>query len=284
MFSAKEGGSEITSYPLKSSIATEPEGMYANYFTDILLGIEENHFLTKKNTLPAITDLSLRNLERFPILLIKLLWVQVSDENKEYWRFTYMVFTDLYESPGSELRLTQMVIEFLFNLALCPESQIPRPQSNQSKNSNRHHILNILSNSKHLATFVAYPALESYIKHRCKDDIEMDGTVKNNNTVRNFSPYNDRDYYQKGNRCSSLRDLLIHFENEVADDNLKEQLVQMRKEIGKLAEYPESKIYGLIYQWRNSASHEASPDVKYGIILNMICMLIWNELNNQQNE
>jgi hypothetical protein len=119
------------------------------------------------------------------------------------------------------------------------------------------------------------------LKSKCNSDIETDGRIKRDQTVRDYSPNNNRDFYDEGDRCSSLRDLLIHFEYEVADDQLRVQLEQMREEIGNLAEHPASRVYGLIYQWRNTLSHEATTDVKFGVLLNMICMLIWNDINKQ---
>jgi hypothetical protein len=266
---------------LKSSIATEPENFRANYFGKILIGEENKHFLTRDNNLPAITDLSFRNLERLPILLIKILWVAIHEENREYWKFTYEVFEILYDETDREMRSLSITIRILFHLVLSSVNPPPTHQFTSQTVSGEGHSREVLNNTSFIAAFVAYPALESFIKYQCSSDIEMDGTIKQNQTVRDYSPRNDRDFYNKGDRCSSLRDLLIHLENEVADEQLQKELEQMRSEISKLSEYPESKIYGLVYQWRNTLSHEATTDVKFGILLNLICMLIWHEVNER---
>jgi len=78
VISIETEGSEAGPYPLKSSVATNPESFRANYFGSVSIGIEEDHFLTRDNNLPSLADLSFRNLERLPILLIKILWVHIS--------------------------------------------------------------------------------------------------------------------------------------------------------------------------------------------------------------
>jgi hypothetical protein len=274
-------GSEESPYPLKSSIASEPENFRANYFGKVLIGEEDKHFLTRDNTLPEITELSFRNLERLPILLIKILWVAIHQENKEYWKFTYEVFEILYDETDWETMSMNSAIRTLFHLVLSSVNPPPTHQFTSQSMSGEDYSREVLSNTNFIAAFVAYPALESFIKYQCSSDIDMDGTIKQDQTVQDYSPRNDRDFYDKGDQCSSLRDLLIHFEMEVADERLQEQLEQIRKEISDLAEYPESKIYGLIYQWRNTLSHQATTDVKFGILLNIICMLIWHEVNER---
>jgi len=174
-----------------------------------------------------------------------------------------------------------MTIRILFHLALSTVSPAPRQPFRSTNMSGREHSQAVLSNTKFIAAFVAYPALESFLKFRCSSDIKMDGTVKEDGTIRDYSPRNDRDFYSQGSTCSSLCDLLIHFENEVANDQLRKQLEQMRGEISELVEHPESRIYGLIYRWRNTLSHQGTTDVKFGIILNIICMLIWHDVNNR---
>lgn len=279
--SIEADNSETRHYPLKSSIAAEPKSFQANYFGEVLIGEEDKHFLTRDNTLPAITDLSLRNLERLPIMLIKILWVAISDENKEYWKFTYDVFTILYDGTDREIMSIKLTIRILFHLVLSSEGPMPPLNFMKSITSSNDHTMEVLNNSKRIAAFVAYPALESFLKFKCDSDIEPDGTVRKDQTIRDYSPRNERDFYNKGDQCSSLRDLLIHFENNVADDLMKEQLEQLRGEISKLAEHPQSKIYGLIYQWRNTLSHEATTDVKFGVILNIICMIIWHDVRKR---
>jgi hypothetical protein len=271
--------SESNPFPLKSSIAAEPESFQANYFGRISMGAEKQHFLTKNNSLPTISDLSLRNLERLPILLIKTLWVAISDENFEYWKLTYDVFSSLHLHNNPDNMSINTSITLLFNLALSSINPIPSGHLKPASTSKADHSRDVLNNTKFMAAFVAYPTLEAFLKSKCTSDIGADGKVKHDQTVRDYSPQNDRDFYNEGDRCSSLRDLLIHFEYEVADDRLRAQLEQMREEVGDLAEHPASRVYGLIYQWRNTLSHEATTDVKFGILLNIICMLIWNDIN-----
>lgn len=273
--------SEASPYPLKSSVATSPESFRANHFSNVFVGIEDEHFLTRDNNLPSLADLSFRNLERLPILLIKVLWIHISDENREYWRYTYEVLDLLYKNGGSEAFSIKMTIRLLFHLVLSSIDPAPRSPLNNTNMSGGEHSQAVLSNTNFIAAFVAYPALESFLKFRCSSDIEIDGTVKRDGTIRDYSPRNNRDFYNEGDTCSSLCDLLIHFENEIADDRLQKQLELMREEISELVEYPESRIYGLIYQWRNTLSHQGTTDVKFGIILNIICMVIWHDINNE---
>lgn len=281
--SVQVGEDEETSpYPLKNSIAEEPESFQANYFEDLYIGVEDDFYLTKENTLPEITDLSTRNLERLPILLTKLLRVSVNEDMKEYWRLTHNKFRELYDGTDPEFRSVSLSIDLLFYLILS-SSEAP-PIYSKLDNSEKNHSHEVLSNTNFIAAFVAYPTLEAYIKYQCIDDIGMDGTVKEDETVQDFSPHNDRDFYEKGDICSSLRDLLIHFEQEIADDQLQEELEQLRTEISSLTDHPKKLVYGLLYQWRNTLSHQATADAKFGVITNILCIAIWNDINKQNSQ
>jgi hypothetical protein len=139
----------------------------------------------------------------------------------------------------------------------------------------------ILFKTNFIAGYVAYPILEGLLKRLCSDDLEGDGTVKAANTVYDLS---NEEYYNEGDKCNSLTEILYHFETEIADDFLSGELERHRKYIAKFGdETSQDTAYGLIYDWRNSIVHgQNQADVQYGISLNIICMIVWHYIEENK--
>ena len=190
--------SESPPYALKSSIAAKPESSPANFFGGIYTGDEEDHFLTKQNTLPSVEELSTLNLERLPILLVRMMWVHVSEENHRFWELIFRMLSEFGSKLGFGDISKQMPLRILFSLALSNGQDLAMRLDLQTTSHEPHavnHTSEVLHRTTFIASFVAYPVLESFIKTRCEEDIESDGKVRRDNTVRDYSPNTDRDYY-----------------------------------------------------------------------------------------
>jgi hypothetical protein len=159
-------------------------------------------------------------------------------------------------------------ISLLFDLALTESMRSYNPHSK------------IFSNIHTISAFMSYPLLEGLLKILSNDDINLDGTIKRNNRVQKVS--SGGGFYQAGDECSNLVDLLVHYEENLATNVVASVLEEMREELTIFGDKPKNLTYSLISSWRNAALHgELKHDFQYGIILNVICILIWGEINSR---
>ena len=104
----------------------------------------------------------------------------------------------------------------------------------------------------------------------------MDGRIKDSGRILRCGSDNG---YNKSGICSNLSDLLMHLEYEVVDQPVKSQLEKIREAIGDFYQVHPDKVYGMLYDQRCSSLHgESEAIAEYGVLLNLICLLCWNEL------
>lgn len=257
------GGSGL---PLKESIKQRAGNVY-----EVNVGqLEQECLVTHAYTLPAISEFPLDLLERLAVSITRLLQAQVTDDHQEYWRFTYAVFDEVNQTDRLIRRDLWQSISYLFHLTLSDRMTFGESHADR-----------VLRNSRRIAPYVAYPALEGLLKAYCRPTVAMDGTVQIGGRITRQS---SGGRYSKGDTCSSVLDLLCYLEVIALgiDPRLAENMAGFRIELGELGDISSETSYGLIYRWRNSVTHgEASPDVQYGVVLNLVCLLLWNKIRRR---
>lgn len=238
------------------------------YIGEMETGIEDLFFSTYYDSIPEPHEMSTDLLERLPVELVKILRIQASIDNFQYWSHTYEILSHLFSDSSSPLNHgTWHRIETLFNLILC-----------RNMGSGMGHCSRVLSDTVYIASFVAYPALEGYLCDQI-DSIKLDGIVNTSGRIRRYSSSGSQ-YYSKNERCSSLTDLLIHYEEEVSSPQLREEIKQFRENIAIFGEYGPDRVYKMISQWRNSVVHaEEFAHIQSELILTLLSMFLWNTVN-----
>jgi hypothetical protein len=224
----------------------------------------EEYLISFRDTIPDIPELPIEILERLGTELINLLEQPISRDHKVYWEWTYTVAEELTRSRQLLSQELWGDLRCIFDLALC--EMVGAPFSHES---------NVTSNSHRIAAYLSYPLLEGLTKRMCPEDFEEDGTVKQNGRVERF--HGEDAFYEVGSECNRIHEILWHLENTVANSVLKQRLTAARNHIGKFGDRPEGQEYGLISDWRNQLVHgERSAGVQFGVILNIICIIIWD--------
>ncbi|WP_336345309.1 hypothetical protein [Halalkalicoccus ordinarius] len=254
--------------PLRDSILSGK----GNYYEAIEGKLERECLIGYDSETSPIENLPSEIRMKLPIKLTQTLQVQVTSDNRHYWKTTYDTVDNAHNSHGFLRNGQWYAIRNLFHLSLCHYETINRPSHHRQSD----YVQKVFRNTSTIAAYVSYPILEGYLKYRCRHVIERDGTVTQSNEIKKVRRGG---YYEQGNRCSSLLDILVYFEENIANSNLEENLEQMREKIANFGNVGTDEAYGLIYGWRNSNLHgEAESDVQYGIVLNLLCLLIWEEL------
>lgn len=259
-------------YPLQSHALVQG-GFTGNNRGDL----ERELLITFEDSLPDVEQLSLETLVKLPLGLMDILKIQVTPDHRKFWKWTYWILEDINKQDS--LFATELLenLETLFRLSACTPipSQIHRggPHPSQAAWDRGGHEAHTIYRAKHIAAYLSFPLLEGVVKSVCSDYIEMNGHIKQGKQIKQFSGG------YSNNVCYRIRDLLTHLEEEHADAQFKNDLQEMRIMIGDFYHRNPNKIYQLIDDWRNASLHgQSSPDAEYGTILNLLCLIIWNEM------
>lgn len=218
---------------------------------------------------------------RMPGLLTRLLKVQKTPDHIYYWSWTAEVasFFDLFDrrlSRSYALLMHTILAERAGGFSVNDtDEEIDRKRRQMAdfdQLTNRHYR-EMVGQKAQLAAFVSYPVLEGLMKSILNDVIEPDGEIKSGKTLEGV--YRS---YTSGDRCSSLRDLLYHAEQNVLDSSVVDELNNLTSEIETFGEGDEA--YSMIYNWRNTLLHgEDSWDFQYGILVNLLSLFVWSEID-----
>ncbi|GIF01970.1 hypothetical protein [Paractinoplanes rishiriensis] len=104
----------------------------------------------------------------------------------------------------------------------------------------------LISETGHLLGYLAFPLLEAIVKLACKQHLTLAGGV-----IKDFDGKSRS--YKSGKICSNVVDMIYLLVNEVADQDLKDDIIKI---IGFMAEC-EAEPDGLsvLHTWRNSSVH-----------------------------
>ncbi|SFS48545.1 hypothetical protein [Halostagnicola kamekurae] len=255
-----------TGLPLNDSILTGSGHVY-----DANVGELEREYLFSENpSLPAIEELPFDVLQKLPVQLTNILRVQITSDHRRYWNLTYEILDSVQNRLPMITRDMWFESRMLFNLALSTKHSVDRSHSSE-----------VLNNTAYVASYVAYPVLEGYVKSRSGDVIERDGTVKKEGEIWS---HKNGEYYKSDTTCSSLTDLLVYFEESIVDDHHESNLNRFREEVAKFVDGDKEHAYGLLYRWRNTQLHgQGEADVQYGIVLNLLCYFLWIDVIDQMD-
>lgn len=250
-------GEGSTGYPLRDAILQEMSISIRQPRNHI------EHLISFNEDIPSIRRLETETYLALSVELTNLLQVAITDDHIGFWKWTYDLAT--YMNESKEPLVSGDIwhnISTVFEMVLCN----PSVPANSMEGR-------VLSKTDFIAGYAAYPVLEGFLKRLSSEDIGGDGTIKQDERVYNYS---DGSYYKKGDQCSNLTDILVHYEEQIANDVLRVFLEVNRQYIAKFGEVDEDHAYGLISEWRNSMLHgQNQADVQFGITLNIICLIIW---------
>lgn len=145
-----------------------------------------------------------------------------------------------------------------------------------------HHGKQLLLKSHIVLAYLAFPLLEAALKRACSNYVGFDGQAIVAFTVQNKQG-NPRRYDPNGSyrerQCSSLRDLLVLHQTEVAGPRLKVLLDQFRDHLG-LIDTTEDP-FDLLYGWRNQSLHgSTSFQTIGGAVLNLSLLISLFEIED----
>jgi len=269
---------------------TNPNNVFANNLTDCetkyLLFIKE-----EKNQLIwryRIEELPYEVVIHLPSLLTTELKSQSYNyDHKVLWSW----IAQLFHEPHANAPIRDQ--EFLKNFILLVRlelSSVGKPPTDESVWKLNQiidvvvswHVREVLSQNYILALAFSFPVLERLLRILCSRFVGLDGIVINDFEIRVPDEKNAK--YKKGNRISSLRDLLYLYEQKVAEEDQKQLLNEFKKAL--LDIFPEEKdAYDLIYEWRNNMLHGMEMHRTYhAVILNLISLILLSLLRSSYDE
>jgi hypothetical protein len=253
--------------PLQSNVMAN--GGFVGYNEGML---EREKLITYRDDLPSISDLHVEDLALLPIELTNILKIQVTPDHDEFWKETARYLLKI--NSGNEPLHDELVSNFETMVrATLSTSWIgwSRHSDNWSSETNEQHVI---GTAPIMARYMAFPTLEGIVKSICRDDIDMDGEIKQGRTVLNYSG----DDYSGGDECNNIGHLLWHFEQEVAEDTLRNRLEDFREEFSSFyTGIKTGEEYGRLSDIRNTALHgEAEVQGEFGMLLNLLSLIVWN--------
>lgn len=204
--------------------------------------VNESHklFLTNDDRRAGIRYLSPDILTWLPIKLTEVLQVNPCEDHEEYWWFTHDFARAFSEKFGLFPEGLVDNLELLVRLVL---SEPVFGWSSETVQANK-----ILWEAKTLASYLAFPTLEGFVKIVCRHDINLNGKIKEGRKIRKLTPPDKREFklYDDGDGiCSNLGMLLWHLETEVSRPKHEVLFQEMRHEAGDIFDYSVGEIYGL---------------------------------------
>lgn len=254
------------------------------HFSEVEGETERTYLYVHDDELPFPHEWGYEMQLSMPVLLTRLLKVQKTPDHVYYWAWTAEVvnFFGLFDrrlSRAYSLLMHTILAERTSGFSVeDTDEEIDRKRRQMAvfdRLTNRHYR-EMVGQKAQLAAFVSYPVLEGLLKSILSDVIKPDGVIRSGETLEGV--YDD---YSSGERCSSLRDLLHHAEQNTLDASVVDKLDNLTSEIESFGDGDEA--YSLIYNWRNTLLHgEDSWDFQYGILANLISLLMWGEVDEEE--
>ncbi len=125
-----------------------------------------------------------------------------------------------------------------------------------------------------VATYFSYPILEGILKRLSSEYIKPNGEIRSGQFIQGMH----HRYVPPGNsECSSIRDLLYHYHNTTANEQMVSKLDYMQS---KIEIFGDKNMYEMVDEWRNFLLHgQELGGVEAGVLLNLICVLVWGEID-----
>lgn len=151
-------------------------------------------------------------------------------------------------------------------MTMCCRGSLARRSETLEHNANEW-----LQRTDTAVAYLTFPLLEGLLKKSCGDFVTPSGDV-----LRNFD--GKCRTYKAGGRCSSLRDLLELFSNEVASEDARRDLIEQKTHLLGFAN-PGEDGFDVLYRWRNSSLHGQTgfPTIA-GTVLNTAFLVALSDL------
>lgn len=258
-------GDEEIDYPTKRSIQEDGVDIVMQ---DVSVNDSHRLLLEYDDRRAGVRFLPPSTLSWLSIKLTELLWGDLSKDQEEYWWFTHDFSRAYNEKVG--LFNEGLLDNFELLVRLVMTAPIMHPPK----------IREIIAESRTLATYLAYPTLEGFVKTACRRDIKMNGEIRKGRKIRRLLADETKCEYLHGDDgdgvCSNLGMLLWHLETEIVRSEHRVLFSKMRTAVGKMYDHPPKHIYGLLNDFRNNSLHGRDRAPKeYGVLLNYICLVIW---------
>lgn len=262
-------GGEGVDFPMKRSMNSDDMNVDIR---EMSINDSDKLLLSHNSGSPSIRHLPPHLLKWLAVKLTEVLKTNYCKDQTEYWWFTYE-----YSKAHSEyydLFPKGLIDNFELLIRLVLADPIGKMGGKPNK---------ILSESKTLASYLAFPTLEGFAKIACRYDINMDGEIKDGKKIRELTSDPRRYEYQTSEDdndiCSNLGQLLWHLETVVSSPQNRILYKEMRRATGDLFDISEDEIYGYFNDQRNNSLHGRSrARQEYGAMLNYICLVIWATL------
>jgi hypothetical protein len=240
----------------------------------------DEKYLIAENDWGNLSEVPIEVLMDFIVHSTTLLQAMTTKDNRLLWKYTCDTFDDFIRTIQGGDKAEKGTLEYsiwgeirlVFDIALASNQH--QPIMRREKPSYETRMFNKL---RTVGAYISYPILEGMLKLLCRNVIKRNGIVREEGKIEKQS--SDGQYYTKGDRCSSLLDLLVYFEEEVASEELTSDLESIREKISVFGSAEPSYVYGMIYDWRNTTVHgQMKADLQHSIILNIICLLLWEQV------
>lgn len=144
-----------------------------------------------------------------------------------------------------------------------------------------HHLGGMMCYLRDLAVFVGFPLLEGVLRRRCESFVQDDGIVASGFTVVYGDHSRKPRQYKPGQRCSNLGDLLYLLRDNVAGDDLREDLQMLCDYYyGTRGEH----LFDAVFYWRNGALHGSSSTNAGAFVMDLVCLISLEVLAGSYDE
>jgi hypothetical protein len=246
---------------------------------------QEKYLLISKYDL---TVLPIKILRRLPIYLIKQFVVQVELDSLWYWALTHDIVTSSaghrsFQSWSLKPAFETLMATHLANLGSAPTTPSIMKLNRVISEVVSQPVKDLVIRKQYILMYICYPVLEGLTKFAMRPLVDFNGRI-----LTSFS--DGRKTHSIGDRqISNLAVLLRSLENNalslLSKPQLSEDLRDIRLQIEKTI--PKKRAtedgWNSIYSLRNVSLHGAiSWQLRSGLITNLICLIIWHLMDDQE--
>lgn len=233
-----------------------------------------------------LSNLSIRMFRRLPVYLVKQFVVQVELDSLWYWALTH----DIVESSAGHkvFQGWQQMPAFETLLATHFAKLISAPVTPAIGKLNRiidvvapQPVKDLVLNKHIVLMYVCYPILEGLVKFAVTPLVNSNGVV-----ITSFS--DRRKKFNPRNQISSLaillRSLEVNASSLLSKPELSIDLKDFRLQTEKMIPKKKSDDgWDSIYALRNVSLHGVTGwQLRSGLITNLICLIIWHLMDDQE--
>lgn len=225
------------------------------------------HELNQQELLAAIIGLSKTSFLTGSV-------ANISQDHKFLWGWCAQLVTDDEVETRARIngefdehdKLYELVIRGAL-ADLYPNARKPDQEKTQN-----HFATYFVEESSLAIAYLGFPLLEGLLKRLAHNYVGMDGAVKSNFTVAKRGG-GDTDYGpRKKNKCSSIRDLLMLYTDQIAEPD---QVILLNEFYDTIKTFGNTTTpIDLIGDWRNQSLHGTTNFISVGYAILHLCLLI----------